>query len=481
MQLALPPLSCKVPTPDDLAKAMVSALGDAPGSSWLEPSHGTGVFLSAISRLGVSKERLYAVDLDPDFHPLDDLAQTYRRIDFLKWAQTTTHRFDRIVGNPPYVAIKRLPKSLRHTASRVADVDGNPIGTGSNVWYGFVVSAIRLLKPGGSLAFVLPSAAEFADYTSELRVALKDSFESLEIFRSKRSMFPGVQEGTVVAIARGYGQKNFRYRRREFSDKASLIGALSKKAKTVGRSCPEIQFHSGTTLTSVARIRLGGVTGDAKFFLMNEDRRKALGLPISAMTPVLTKAKQLKAATIDRKEWDTLKRTGERIWLFNPQEKDKLQKEVQDYLELETNSGGCNKDAFKIVARHPWYTVPLPEEPHAFISGMAKAGPWVSFSEMNGLNATNTLYVVTFQERYREDWYKWALAMLTSVGQKQIRQMGRRYADGLIKYEPGLLAKMVLPSMRRRSNYRDRYHQAIEALLEGDVRMAKKIADSNLA
>lgn len=483
MKLPVPPISCRVPTPVDLADALVRALGDKPQSQWLEPSHGDGVFLRAMSNAGISRERIVAIDLESTVGPLDFLARTTRPMDFLLWAATTDLRFDYIVGNPPYVSIKRLPQSLRQTASRVVDVDGNPIGNRANTWYAFVVSSIRLLNRGGSLGFVLPSAAEFADYALELRSALKDSFESLEIFRSRRSMFANVQEGTVVAIARGYGQGPLRYRRREFADKAALVAALLKQDKIRARPCPKDRREpvSGNSLGSLAKIRLGGVTGDANFFLMDESRRVKLGLPGSSLIPVVTKARQLKSIAIGEREWEALKLAGERIWLFNPTEGDMLHKSVRRYLELNSESGGCNKEAFKIASRNPWYHVPLPELPDAFISGMSNLGPWMSFNEMPGLNATNTLYVVTFNDRNPNNWYRWALAMLTSTSQRQIKRIGRRYADGLVKYEPGMLANLRLPNMGDRRNYRRIYETAISALLVGDHAKAKEIADSNLS
>src|SRR5947209_8890720 len=343
MRLALPPMSCKVPTPVDLASAMVAAVGDKPGAIWLEPSHGTGVFVRAISKIGVPKRRLVAVDLDPTAFTSDTLAQVTRRIDFLRWARTTDYRFDRIIGNPPYVAIKQLRPSLRKTASTVEDFDGNPIGSRANMWYAFVVSSIRLLKPGGSLAFVLPSASEFADYTSELRTALKDKFESLEILRCERSMFENVQEGTVVAIARGFGTKPFRFRRRVFSNKDELIAALLQKSKIRGKSCPEPTAHSGIAFGDVARIRLGGVTGDAGYFLMNESRRNELGLPTQAMVPVVSKAKHIKTSIIDRGKWLNLKESDERVWLFSPKDDRAKHSEVKAYLELKTELGGWNR------------------------------------------------------------------------------------------------------------------------------------------
>src|SRR5687768_9368391 len=145
MRLALPLDSCKVNTPADLASAIVQALGDDTGLLWLEPSHGSGVFVEAISQLRVPKKNIVAVDLDPGGSPADRLATTIRRVDFLKWAQETRRRFDRIVGNPPFVSIKRLKVSLQGTAASVQDFDGNPIGYGANTWYAFVLASLRLL------------------------------------------------------------------------------------------------------------------------------------------------------------------------------------------------------------------------------------------------------------------------------------------------------------------------------------------------
>ena len=99
---------------------------------------------------------------------------------------------------------------------------------------------------------------------------------------------------------------------------------------------------------------------------------------------------------------------------------------------------------------------------------------------MDGLNATNTLYVVTFRNRNRETWYMWALVLLSSTAQRQIRRIGRRYADGLIKYEPGALGKIELPALKEDADHRLLYEQAVGALLAEDLRMAKVIADSAL-
>lgn len=484
MRLALPPVCCKVYTPADLAEAIVRALGDKPQASWLEPSHGRGVFVEAIARLGVRRERIVAVDLDPTTSAADALATTFRGVDFLRWAGETERRFDRIVGNPPFISIKQLPPSLQKSAASILDISGRPIGRSANVWYGFVLASLCLLRRGGSLAFILPSAAEFADYAVAIRRAIHGTFGSLELYRCSRPLFEDVQEGPLVAIARDYGAHPCMVRRKHFETREGLIQGLSRSDNRNGHKCPSGTVRrtvSTVTLDAVAEVRLGGVTGDASYFLMTEERRQALELPTAALTPVVSKAKHLRSAYLNRKDWNELKSSGERIWLFNPSEEVAKHLRVRDYLDLDASEGGCTRDAYKVSIREPWYRTPMPKAPDAFLSGMSQHGPWLCINQMQGLNATNTLYVVNFRSRSQKIWYMWALALLSSAAQRQIRRMGRRYADGLIKYEPGPLSKIKLPELRLDVDYRSIYVRAVDALLGGDGVMAKDIADSALS
>lgn len=457
------------------------ALGDGPQASWLEPSHGTGVFVEAIARLGVRKERIVAVDLDRTASAADTLATTFRSVDFLRWARETERRFDRIVGNPPFISIKRLPPSLQKSASSVPDISGRPIGRGANVWYAFVLASLRLLKQGGCLAFVLPSAAEFADYSAAIRRAVRETFSSLELYRCERPLFEDVQEGTLVAVARDYGAHTCLVSRKHFETRGGLIQGLSQSGSRNGHKCPSGTARwaaSTVTLDTVAEIRLGGVTGDVSYFLMTEERRQVLELPLAALNPVVSKAKHLRSAFLNREGWNNLRSSGERVWLFNPPGRLVKHPKVRNYLNLDTSKGGCRHEAYKVSTREPWYRTPIPKAPDAFLSGMSQHGPWLCINEMDGLNATNTLYVVTFRSRSREIWYMWALALLSSIAQRQICRIGRRYADGLVKYEPGPLGKIELPELRADADHRALYIRAVDALLAGDRTIAMDIADS---
>ncbi|MDB5357681.1 MAG: hypothetical protein JWN24_4134 [Phycisphaerales bacterium] len=481
MSYTAAPSSCKIYTPADLASAMVSALSDGSDLAWLEPSHGKGAFVEALAKLEVPKDRIVALDLDRAGCDADQFACTFRGVDFLRWVNTTELRFDRIVGNPPYIGIRHLPDQLRKVAASVVDFDEQPIGIGANLWYAFVLSSLRLLKVGGSLAFILPSAAEYANYSEGVRRAVHSKFSMLELFRCDRPLFDNVQEGTLVAIARGFESGPCKVRRSRFATRDGLIRGLAASRSRNGRQCPRGTVRcraSEVTLASIAHIHLGGVTGDASFFLMTDAERIALHLPDKALTPILSKARHLRAASVNRSAWNELKASGERIWLLNPSADVARLAAVRRYLNLTPDRGGCNRNAYKVSVRKPWYRTPLPESPDAFVSGMGRFGPWLCVNEMTRLNATNTLYVITFHNRDRRAWYGWALSLLSSTAQRQIKRMGRRYADGLVKYEPGSLGRLRLPRPPANRDLKATYRRAVDALLRGDAASARRISDA---
>lgn len=111
---------------------------------------------------------------------------------------------------------------------------------------------------------------------------------------------------------------------------------------------------------------------------------------------------------------------------------------------------------------------------------MSQTGPWLCINGTRRVNATNTLYVVRFISRIRSDWYKWALALLSSTAWSQIRRSARRYPDGLVKYEPGALARIELPIPQGNSDFKNLYKHAVAAILARNLRLARDIADSVL-
>jgi adenine-specific DNA-methyltransferase len=483
----LPPESCKVYTPRPIADVLVQALGTDRYASWLEPCVGTGVFLSALASAGVARKRIIAVDLDPVACEPDSLGTTFRGVDFLSWSEPIRRQFDRITGNPPYVPLSRLDPRLRKSALAVRIPGGDSsVSPTSNVWFAFLCRCLHLLRPGGNLGLVLPAAWDFADYASGLRKHTPLLFREFITFRSRRPLFDEVQDGSVIIIGRGFQREHRHSRRVECRDRKDLVASI-RSICTLGGSGTAATLaerngnDTGVPLGQFLEIRLGGVTGQADYFLLSEEQRCIRGLPEESVTPVISRSRHLTGAAIDRSSWQGLLRKGERVWLFNPTDELTSHPSVARYLSLLNQDGGCDRERYKIKNRTPWFRTPLPARVDGFMSGMTRTGPWLALRTMRNLNATNTLYVVRFKEKtgYASKCAL-SLSLLTSSFREQLRESCRHYADGLMKYEPGDLLSLNLlpPPVRRTQDAPALYQRAVKCLLAGKDREAFAVADS---
>ena len=234
-------------------------------------------------------------------------------------------------------------------------------------------------------------------------------------------------------------------------------------------------------LSNLVNIRLGTVTGDSSYFLLSESRRRELRLPISAVSPVLSKAKHLISPKMTPVQWNTLKETDERIWLFKPGPRIVDNRYVKSYLEFGLN-GGCKVENHKISIRKPWFRCADLSACDAFMSGMSTALPTLSMRAMPNLSVTNTLYAVSFLDPNLKEEHRLGVAMsflLTDV-RAQMRTSGRPYAAGLLKHEPCDLLGLMIPRVGEIKVSWNLYRRALQALKEGDEAQCSRIADGCL-
>ncbi len=467
MPALLPPETCKVYTPHGLASAMVRALGIERGHKWLEPAVGRGVFLDVLNSNGIAPSDIVAIDLDTARYPSHLQARVFRGIDFLKWSSTTLERFDRIVGNPPYIPLTRVHSSIRRIAIQNLALDGNRSGT-ANTWAAFLSCSLNLLSEGGSMAFVLPSSWDYADYAEGIRKQIYRSFRSVEVYRSLRPLFTEVKEGSVVLVCREFGAPTRDVIRREYEDGDALVAALKKR--TIGKTLSVgNQTKSSERKTVRFRdlfdLRIGAVTGDSRFFLLDQTHAKQHRLPREALTPILTKSRQLKWASITNSRYKSLVKEDERIWLFRPTHEVLHVRSVRKYLALDPKVGGCNRAAFKVSQREKWHQVALVPQAAAFLSGMSKVGPWICINRCGELTASNTLYVLQAKKPLGpQKLAAWAISFLSSFSRNQLNDRGRRYAQGLLKYEPSDIADVMLIVPKKFRGALAVYEKCIEML-----------------
>ncbi len=482
-----PPSKGMADTPDALADTLVQALDAANADTWLDPSAGSGQLIEAALRSGVAAASVVAIDLQSRLPKLSNLGvELHLGTDFLQWSKRSERRFDRVIANPPYVRISQLDDALSRPALETR-FNGYCVPSAANYWVAFLIAGMRMLKHGGSLAFVLPAAWEYADYASRVRDLCEASFEELEVHRVSVPMFEAVSDGSVLLIGRGFGRHPKRqakvFRHNSLAELSSAVRSSDPKAEFSGmrRLGPSPQ-ENYVEFGDIAQIRIGAVTGDVNYFLLNEERRIELMLPHSTVWPVLSKAQHIVGSEIDEAVWRELLVAGKRVWLFRPRDEDLLNPAVRAYLDLPNGEGGCNREAAKVQGRDPWHQVPITEDFDGFISGLSPNRPWVALNRMHGLTVTNTLYGVRFRDvESIEEMAAWCLSMLSSATAESRALAVRQYPQGLLKLEPGDIAKLAVRRPTTIEGARLKYKQATEHIVDGDPFAARALADQWLA
>jgi adenine-specific DNA-methyltransferase len=479
----LVPRSSTVYTPSDLAAAMVRVAQRSQADLWLDPCVGDGAFVVEMAGAGIQRDRIRALDIVPRPSVCDRLARTMRGVDFIEWAGRNSNSVDRVVMNPPYVAINRLGGAPRRNALAVSFASGRKLTLGTNYWCAFLIKAVTCLRSGGTLIAVLPAAWDFARYAARVRDEVAQSFEHLTVIRCSSPLFPTVKDGAVVLVGKNRGAAPARHERIEVANLAETIATLEAlgaggrpKGATTIRSLPKRETHR-VRLDSFLEIGIGAVTGDAHYFLLSESERKELNLPLSAVRPVLSRCKQLVSAVIDGRQWRQLRDGGERIWLFRPGKAARKQAAVKTYL-WHGARGECNMSAFKIASRPEWHQTRLPRRVDGFLSGMSKRLPFLVLQAMPGLTATNTLYVVRFRHAASaSERAGLGVTLLTSEVRRELRRHARNYADGLLKFEPRELGNIQVPVVSRHAGAISVFKQATALLLEGRETESEALAN----
>jgi hypothetical protein len=277
---------------------------------------GPGVFIACLKDRGIQKNKIVGIDIDPSIGAEDASATAVRGIDFFQWCVSTTQKFDRIVANPPYVAIRRLHPLLKQSLKPFETANDASFSARSNYWCAFLSASMRVLANQGSLAFVLPAAWDYAHYAYDVRRIVHERFQSVEVHRSRQPLFPEVQEGCVVLVAKGYWKSPSRSVRLNHRDSHALVTALlTGKSRSTAQRIKEASCASTSTpFSDLYSVRIGCVTGDAKFFLLRESDRVRLELPTEALSPVLSRSRHLTAAYVTAKEWQRLRDADDRVW-----------------------------------------------------------------------------------------------------------------------------------------------------------------------
>ncbi|MCW1311455.1 MAG: N-6 DNA methylase [Candidatus Aenigmatarchaeota archaeon] len=136
-------------TPRNVADFMVNLISKDKNVKILEPCAGEGVFLNALINKGY--KNITAIELDKSLPNKSPIPIEYS--DFLK--SDPNKKYDVIIGNPPYVRWKNIPKETQEFLKNDPKWKDKLNGL-ADLLYAFIYLAVEKLEKGGELIFITP-------------------------------------------------------------------------------------------------------------------------------------------------------------------------------------------------------------------------------------------------------------------------------------------------------------------------------------
>lgn len=212
-------------------------------SSILEPSCGDGAFLSEIEELhptSVSQITAFEINkIEADkAKQRTNLPTHILNEDFLRWyvfKGRNEDGFDGIVGNPPFIRYQYLPDGQQSLAEEIFKQLNLPFTKHTNAWVPFVLASIKLLRPGGRIAMVIPSEIFHIPHARSLRRYMVEHCSKILIFDPEELWFKKTLQGTVLLLAE---------KKRETSDYGHGVAVIRVTNREILSADPEPYFKN---------------------------------------------------------------------------------------------------------------------------------------------------------------------------------------------------------------------------------------------
>ncbi len=374
-------------TEQTIASFLVKWVRTSRPKSILEPSCGDGAFLQAIEEQHFEfLKQVCICELDAE-----EAEKAKRRTrlpirflagDFLRWYLQCIQNeegFDAVVGNPPFIRYQYLPEEQQLLAEKIFSLLNLRFTKHTNAWVPFIIASVKLLKPGGRIAMVIPSEIFHIPHAQSLRHYLADQCSRILLIDPKELWFTDTLQGTVLLMAEKKPKR---------SAKGKGVSVVSNATRRTLDRDPEALFQeakytNGETIkgkwmqifltsrerrlladcrdrqevklfSDVASVDVGIVTGANKFFLVPDSTIEEFQLQQWAH-PMFGRSGHVRGLVYSRKDHRSNKKSGlpaNFLW-FREAGLKKVPVNIKKYLSL-----GLSEKLhlrFKCRTRNGWY------------------------------------------------------------------------------------------------------------------------------
>lgn len=437
-------------TPNELAVAIVqdalSRVGYA--ERFLEPSCGTGSFISAVKRCAPEME-ITGIEKDPAVYHIaselwTDEATTLRNEDFFDIADELDG-YDLLVTNPPYSRHHHLSAEEKTRYGTTAEkLSGRHLSQLAGLHAYFILAGTSLLKQGGIASWLIPSELFSVNYGRAIREFITHdvSIERIHFFDNDDLQFDDALVSSCVLVLRKKPCKSsdtvlitsgdFKQPNQSETVTIELLSRIDKWQHFFSRE----DETATTRIGDFFNVKRGLSTGAESFYARGRDEWHELGIGDEWLTPVLPAPRFMHDSIIDADEtgWPV---DHSRALLNIPMSIDEedLPEAVKAYLATCPEKV---RNSYTAKHRKKWYAIeqrdPAPvvctymsrsdKQPFRFVRNKSKA-------------VVTTAYLCLYPNDAFSDGELDELCIsLNAIAPTTLINSGREYGGGLRKLEP---------------------------------------------
>lgn len=403
-------------------------------------------------------------------------------------------QWDAILGNPPYIRYQYFEKEQRELAAQLFARARVPFSKRTNAWVALVLACVMHLKPGGSLALVLPAELLYIQHASGLRQLLEQEMETITLLNIREMVFPTVLQGIVLLLARKksteHGQplalpSNYarhlpngasvstvrqaaRIRLLDLDSVADLrtlsldqletnthqsisdthgewmLGLLSDEETGL---LNKLRGHQAVQpFVAIANVDIGMVTGANDFFVVNRETLERFELG-SIASPMLAKSDLIKGITYTQRDHEINREAGKAVFfLAFPA---RAVADLPEPMALYINSGEARQlhTRYKCRIRDPWYVVPYIWTSEVALLKRCHLFPRLIINEL-GAHSTDTAYRIRLHPTTAGRARDLTFSFLNSLTFLCAELGGRHYGGGVLEMVPSEIEKLLIPLQR---------------------------------
>ena len=436
-------------TPQEIANILaIWTLSNNP-KQVLDPSVGTGNLLTACHNID-KNVKLYGVELDSDLFEIAKSSTPKGTL--LCNANFLTAKlgfFDSIISNPPYVKfhyrdiseteIKDFEELTRFHFSRL-----------TNVYCLFIAKIYALLRNNGRAAIIVPSEFLNANYGVSFKKFLQTYLNPVAIlyFENTSLLFEdNLTTSAIILLDKSKKKKTPipLIKVESLLKLKTIVSDLSrgckyykkKDTKDVSKFSPNVKWGNLNAITDnekytnkladFVKCKRGIATGSNDFFCLSFSEILKFHIPIENCMPCITKAQHANGIAFNLNDFDELKKSEQKCFLFYPIQLDGNTKKYIAYGErMKINEKYLTKN------RPVWY---IPEKRDI---GNILIGVFFREHVKYLRNYTNTRNLTCFHSVYADDNIAELIVLFlnSTFGKDAIKSCIRSYGAGLNKLEP---------------------------------------------